>query len=167
MHLYLLRHGIAEPPRPGRPDHERRLTEVGVHQMRLQAAAFAAAGLGVDRLFCSPYTRARQTADLVGEALGATPEEQSLLQCGCSFDDAVELLGRYEGLQRVLLVGHQPDLGQLVYAFTGCQVVVHTGTLAAIDVARLQPRGGTLAGLYDPGVMTHLGARLGDVTKYG
>lgn len=157
MILFLMRHGIAEHGAPGQPDAARALTPHGVDQMRRQARALAQAGLRVDRLFCSPYRRARQTADLVAPALGAAVEEDALLQCGCTFADAVELLRRAGKVAGVLFVGHQPDLGQIVHEFTGSAAAVRPGTLAALDVHRLRPMGAVLVGLYDPDVLARLG----------
>lgn len=51
------------------------LTENGVRQA--QELAAAAAGHGIVRLVCSPLRRARQTADIVGDALGIEPEEDA------------------------------------------------------------------------------------------
>lgn len=156
MMLYLLRHGIAEDAAPGQPDHTRALTDQGLHQMRLQAVFLAKAGLRIERLFCSPYVRARQTAGVVAPALKVSVEEEPLLASGSTFDDVCELLDR-EAPERAMLVGHQPDLGRTVHLLTGNRVVVRTGTLVAVGVQRMRPAGGTLVGLYDPDVMAQVG----------
>ena len=160
MILYLLRHGVAEAGAAGTPDRARALTTQGIARMKRQAAFFDRAGLGVERLFSSPYVRARQTADLVAPALGVRVEEDALLGCGCSFEDALELLGRVDGASGVLFVGHQPDLGQIVHAFTGSTVNVRTGTLVALDVQRPHAYGAVLTGVYDPDVTAHVGHAL-------
>ena len=62
MQLYLIRHGQSE--NNARPEHVRvedaELTELG-HQQALHLAPWVAT-LGLDRLFCSPFRRALQTA---------------------------------------------------------------------------------------------------------
>ncbi|MFJ4912909.1 histidine phosphatase family protein [Streptomyces sp. NPDC088726] len=67
MHLYLVRHGRDAADDTG----ERMLTAVG----RTQAEAVGTwlAGRAPTRLYCSTLTRARETADIVGEAVGLCP----------------------------------------------------------------------------------------------
>lgn len=155
MILYLLRHGSAEAA-AGRPDRERALTPEGIRQIQAQAACLRRAGLRLDRIYTSPYLRARQTAELVGAELGLTVDVAPVLQCGCAFDDAVALLQEADGAEAVMLVGHQPDLGRIVQAFSGSEVAVQTGTLVVLDVYRLRSRGAALVGLYDPGLMARV-----------
>ena len=159
MILYLLRHG---PAGPGHPDEARTLTPEGAWQIAQQAAFFQAAGIRPDRLLTSPLVRARQTAELVGAALGLPPVEVPVLRCGFRFEEAVDLLRTQPaGVQSVLLVGHQPDLGRLVHLFSGNEVVVQPGTLVELSVAQIRRGGGTLVGLIDPAVAAKVGRALG------
>ena len=73
--LYLIRHGQTEFNREGRFQGriESRLTELGVAQARAvgaQLAALAAADPGDWTIETSPLGRARQTADIIAEAMG-------------------------------------------------------------------------------------------------
>ena len=159
LRLYLLRHGIAEDRHPD-GDAARTLTAQGIAKMQLQAAAFRHLDLGLDRVLSSPYDRARQTARLVAEALGVPVEEHAALRAGCHFDDlagVIEAAGRPE---TALVVGHQPDLGEIVYALTGASVKVRKGTLVALDAPGLRRGRGSLRGLYDPDAVARLGAAL-------
>lgn len=158
MILYFIRHGIAAGAAPGQPDHTRALTPQGIHKLKRQVHFVRAAGWSVDRLYTSPYVRARQTAELLAPAFGTACEEQALLKCGCTFDDLVELLARSGRPEGVAVVGHQPDLSQLVQALTGCVVMMRKGMVAVVDVARVRRMGGTLVGLYDPDVTARAGA---------
>ena len=157
MILYLFRHGIAGPATMGQGDAARTLTPEGIDQLKQQAGALHRAGFQVDRLVASPLERTRQTAALLAPAFGISPETDTLLKPGCTFDDAAELLARHPQAARVMLVGHQPDLGRLVRTLTGSNARVHPGTMAVIDVQVLRPSGGLLLGLYDPAVMARLG----------
>ena len=159
MRLYLLRHGIAEDHHPD-GDAARRLTPEGVARMRLQAAAFARMDLRLARVLSSPLCRARQTADLVAEALGVPVEEAQLLRPGCGLDDAAEVVEAAGRPQAALLVGHQPDLGELARALAGAVLKVRKGTLLALETPRVRRGAGTLVGLYDPEAMARLGAGL-------
>ncbi|MFQ5571283.1 MAG: phosphohistidine phosphatase SixA [Rhodothermales bacterium] len=156
MLLYLLRHGIAGPVAPGRDDAARTLTPEGVRLLKQQARAFKQAGFRVDRLVCSPLVRARQTAALVAPAWGVEPEEDALLRPGCSLEDVAEVWERHGRPDRVLLVGHQPDMGVLVRALTGSNARMRTGMMAVIETPVLRPTRGILIGLYDPEVTAHL-----------
>lgn len=150
MRLYLVRHGIAENASHGMKDQSRQLTVEGVALLKRQAQALARGDQQLDRLFTSPYRRARQTADILGAALGVDPEEEALLGCGCSPDDVAELLSRYDDLDRVMLVGHQPDMGRLIYTLTGCMVRVSPGTIAIVDTSSLASRSGALYAHLEP-----------------
>lgn len=157
MVLYLFRHGIAGPPPPGQSDAARTLTPEGVDRLKRQAAALRCAGIRVDRLCHSPLVRARQTAELLAPALNVAAETESLLRPGCGLGDVAELVARHPQAGHLMLVGHQPDLGRLVHALTGCNARIHTGTMAVIEARAVRPSGGLLLGLYDPDVMARLG----------
>lgn len=110
MKLWLLRHGEAQPYQ--RNDAERQLTGHGREQVLLAAAN--AAGQSFDHVICSPYIRARQTADIFLAQTGYTrePEIASWLTPDSSVKEVVRRLGAHEE-QNLLLIGHQPLLGNL------------------------------------------------------
>ena len=111
MRLWVLRHGQAEPQAAA--DAQRRLTEEGRREVRLMAQRLV--GEPLDIILASPYVRAQQTAELVREHLQmrraivtvdwATPDDDPL----AALDHLAE---RSEA--RVLLVSHQPLVGQLL-----------------------------------------------------
>lgn len=110
MKLWLLRHGAAEPYQ--RHDAERQLTEQGREQV-VQAAQFLT-GVHFDRVLCSPYIRARQTAEL----LCATLQRQGDIEIVpwlTPEDDAREVTRKLDGypVENLLIVAHQPLLGTL------------------------------------------------------
>lgn len=135
--LWLLRHGEAEP-HDARPDAERRLTERGEQQSNRAGAALAAIGVTFQAIWTSPKVRARDTARLAAEAMaGPEPLEDPRL---VSLDarTARELLGAEGADARILLVGHEPDLSQVVHDLTGARADFKKGGLAgiALDGAR-------------------------------
>ena len=73
-HLWLLRHGEAEP-HDARPDDERRLTDRGRQQSIAAGRALAALGLEFHHAFTSPKVRARDTARLACQAMECEPVE--------------------------------------------------------------------------------------------
>lgn len=158
MRLYILRHGDAAPSSPRRPDRERHLTQSGIEKMEKQAAAIRRAGWPVEYIVSSPYKRARQTAEIIGDVLDNEVETDTLLESGCSPRDVAELMRRFEGPRHVLLVGHRPDLDRFIGYLAGCTVSLSTGELALVETERVRPEHGTLVGLYDPEALAQWGA---------
>jgi len=157
MRLYLLRHAEASPLKIGEYDRDRALTAEGGALMRRLGHAITAAGWKPGLIISSPYLRARQTARLVAEALQVTPETDALLIPGFSLQDLEEVVSRQTVTDQVMIVAHQPSLGQVVMALTGASVAFHPGTLAVIETQRLRHRNGVLYGLYQPDVLAGLG----------
>ena len=117
--LVLLRHGIAEPRQGGRDHPDRSLTAAGRQRAQLVMAALAQRGLRLDRLLSSPYRRALQTAELALEAgLASELAVDERLQPG---GDLNMLVTAFD--QRLGLVGHEPDLGDLACGLLGCAQV--------------------------------------------
>ena len=81
--LYLIRHGVYDEDDPRDPDLGRALTPRGEEQARRTGARLARLGIRFDALHASTMTRARQTADLIGQALGGiTPQlSRDLREC--------------------------------------------------------------------------------------
>ena len=67
MQIILVRHGEAEPLK--RSDADRNLTLDGLHQAQQSAAWLLNHQYSLDGLFASPYHRARQTANEIGNVL--------------------------------------------------------------------------------------------------
>lgn len=128
--LWILRHAEAEP-HGARPDAERRLTERGEEQARAAGRALAALELRFQAVFCSPKVRARETARLACEHLGVQPVEHAPLAGGFDRGEALALVAPDE---RVLVVGHDPDLSQLVHDLTGARVGLRKGGVAGVRV---------------------------------
>jgi phosphohistidine phosphatase len=78
-------------------------------------------GLKIDRILTSPLTRARQTAEIVAAGLGLEKALYDWDELGPAYREGV-LLSRLRQLgakDRVLLVGHEPDMG-LFSSFLVC-----------------------------------------------
>jgi phosphohistidine phosphatase len=144
--LWLLRHGEAEP-HDARPDPERVLTPRGEDQSRAAGRALAALELTFGAVYTSPKVRARDTARLACEALGAEPVEAASLADGFDVPAARELLLEVEPEGRLLVVGHNPDFAQVVYDLTGARVDFKKGGVAGV---RLEGGHGELIALLRP-----------------
>jgi phosphohistidine phosphatase len=135
VQLWLLRHGDAVPHDSRPTDAERELTPRGERQAEVAGRALARLGTEFDACFTSPKVRARDTARLACAALNTEPVEESSLAAGFDSDAARELLaaaGSEDG--RILVVGHNPDLSQVVSDLTGARVDLKKGGVAAVKV---------------------------------
>lgn len=150
MRLYFLRHAHAEPGSPDTPDFKRALTPAGIAHTRRAAYLLNALGVDPDRLFTSPLIRARQTADIVGQALGVAVQVRREVGPGFGVH-AVEALTRDLGSgDEVIFVGHEPDFSGTVAALTGGRVVMKKAGIARVDVVSYQPLAGELIWLIAP-----------------
>lgn len=112
MLLYLLRHAMAQER--AESDSARELSDEGVRQARSVAEKFEQYAPVLDRVLCSPYTRAQQTASHVMPLFpDLTISSDDGLKPG---GDVYELIDRLEALddQRVMLIGHNPFLSHLL-----------------------------------------------------
>ncbi len=118
MDLYLLRHTDAGQPTYNEDDSARQLTPQGEEEGRKVAEAFASSGTTFDIILSSPYARANQTAALIADKLGITDKllvEESLAP-GCTLEEVMDLIEKYDDKTKIMIVGHEPDLGRIAGA---------------------------------------------------
>ena len=148
VHLYLVRHAVAEDRGPAWPDDALRpLTDDGAKRWRRQAAGLAAIDARPDLILTSPFTRARQTADLLAAAFAKKPKVMELpaLQPGAKPREVLRMLEPDPRRTSLALVGHEPELGELAAALVGFKTPPEfkKGAVARIDVAILPPPAGS------------------------
>lgn len=160
--LWLLRHGEAEP-HDARPDPDRRLTERGEAQSRDAGRALAALGITFGLVFTSPKVRARDTALLACEALGVEPVVHPPLGEGFDVHEALALAAAGGEDQRTLLVGHEPDLSQVLHDLTGARAQMKKGGLAGVGLR--STTGGELLALLRPRELSRLAAAASGNTR--
>jgi phosphohistidine phosphatase len=125
--LFILRHGIAVPYGTiGVPDDERPLTPKGEERMKQVGRGLAALGVQVDRIITSPLPRARRTAQIVAAELNLVDrlETSTILTAGSEPQTIADWL-RERTEDRLMIVGHNPDLSDLV----GLLILGGTGLL--------------------------------------
>jgi phosphohistidine phosphatase len=127
--LWLLRHAEAQD---GKPDDERPLTELGVHQARCAGLALARLAVRIDACLSSPKLRALQTARLACEPLGVEVTIEPRLS-GEPFD-VREITA---GLGDALMVGHDPSFSMTLHDLTGAQARLRKGGLAGVEKGEL------------------------------
>lgn len=114
MRLYLVRHAEAAP---GDPDELRPLTPGGREQARALGKRLFSEDAVPAVVLTSPLLRARETGGEIARAFDIESIPDDRLAPGATVDDvrdAVEGRGN-----QVIVVGHQPDCGQIAAALTG------------------------------------------------
>lgn len=108
MNLVLWRHADAEDGAPGVPDDARRLTAKGEKQARRMAVWLKSQLSDDARVLVSPARRAQQTA----QALTKRFDTSSEVGTGAGPESVLRAAGWPRGEGTVVVVGHQPTLGQ-------------------------------------------------------
>lgn len=148
MDVFLLRHGIAENPRPGRADAERELTPEGRKKTREVMKLAQAAGVQPDYILTSPYARARQTAEIAADVLkyGGEMLETPALTPDSRPELVWDEVRLHPDAGQLLLVGHEPlfsHLSSYLLDAPSLRVDFKKGALMRIEVEQLgtRPRG--------------------------
>ncbi|MBI1258475.1 MAG: phosphohistidine phosphatase SixA [Chloroflexi bacterium] len=150
MRLYFMRHGLAEDLTDKITDAQRKLTDRGVTSTQQAARAIKALGIKPNRFYTSPLLRAQQTAEIVGKALGITPETRPELGPGFSIHTVAALTHDLKLNNEVFFVGHEPDFSTTIASLSGARILMKRGGLARVDVISQQPMLGELVWLIAP-----------------
>lgn len=151
--LYLVRHGIAEDRSATGRDEDRQLTPDGADKLQRAALGLASLEVRPDAIWSSPLRRARQTAELVRNALAPALEramEEPRLRPEADVDAMLDALKAASDLQALILVGHEPSISALGAALltgspNGARIPFKPGSVLAIELTSfLQPGRGTL-----------------------
>jgi phosphohistidine phosphatase len=167
IHLVVMRHAPAEDrvafARSGRPDAQRPLTRRGREKMIANARGLRVVVPSLDVLATSPYTRAVETAAVVASRYSNMRfEHVSVLSPGARPADFLEWLRAPAHAGKTIgIVGHEPDLGELVaWLVTGEPVAFFAfkkGGAACLELdAPIRPGCGTLRWLLSPAVLRSL-----------
>ena len=127
MRLILVRHAEAAP---GRPDALRSLTPAGRAVARELAGRLARER--PDAVLSSPLLRARETAAPIAEAAGVDLETDERLAPGAELDDVREALAGHG--ETAVVVAHQPDCSEIVFALTGREVRFPPGGTCEVEL---------------------------------
>ena len=160
MRLYLVRHGIAEDY--AESDFARQLTARGRQRVEVSARVMRHLKLKPARIFSSPRLRARQTAEIIGDALGAPVQPAEEVNFGFDRGDIAGLTRDLAIDDEVMFVGHNPDMSLLAHELSGVDVGMKKGGLARIDLLGKRARHGELVWLIAPKVFDALGSASAD-----
>lgn len=132
--LLVLRHGKSSWKHLGLSDHDRPLNGRGLRDAPRMGRLLRGADLAPDGVVSSTAVRARATAELVAEAVGYSGNlalDRGLYLA--SAHDIMGVLGVIGGdASKLLVVGHNPGLEELVAVLIGRSVALPTAALAAI-----------------------------------
>ena len=121
MNIYLVRHGQAESVSSTGRDEDRQLTDQGKMEIAALGKTLGRLNVSLDAIFSSPFKRAQMTGNLIADNLLDSPIPQVVAEmaCGANFDTLRTKLAKdYKKLRNLLLVGHMPDLGEIVSEWT-------------------------------------------------
>ncbi len=134
--LLVLRHGKSSWKDPAIEDHDRPLTKRGKRDAQRIGRLIAERGLKPDLVLSSSARRARDTAFAALRACDYDRETRILRTLHMAdAETAAELLRRLQAEPlRVLLIGHNPGLEQLVEALTGEVIEIPTAGLVDVEL---------------------------------
>lgn len=120
LDIYIVRHAVAEDKddwaMQSGDDSLRPLTSRGSMKMKKLARKYFSAIGKVDLIITSPYVRAQQTAEILHQEFSKAELKQSqwLIPSIEPEKSIVNLRRQIGAAKRVILVGHQPHLGDLI-----------------------------------------------------
>jgi phosphohistidine phosphatase len=137
MFLYIARHAWAgQRGDPQWPDDSlRELTPEGVERFTTVVKSLADRGFEPQRIATSPYTRCRQTADIIAEYTGNPKiDELEALEPGSDLEPLIDWTNEQRG-KNVCWVGHSPDVERLAAELIGdgtARIRFAKGAVAAV-----------------------------------
>jgi len=164
--LYIMRHGLAmtRDVTTAMDDAKRPLTSEGKQKIREIASGLVRAGMDADWIVSSPLVRAVETAEIVADALGSKPPVDccEALGPGGAPEALITFLAKRPNRRRVLVVGHEPDLGELAARLIGAgrnaNMPLKKGGCCLIIFSEFPPKTpGRLVWWVPPRVMRKLG----------
>ncbi len=114
--------------------------------MQRAAKGLSSLSLSFDRIFTSPFERARQTAQIVADTLkmGDRLEEIQELGPDQSVQDLLSRLAADSSHKNILMIGHEPLLSNtvsyLLSGTAGAEVRLKKGGLCCLEVDGVPPK---------------------------
>lgn len=162
--LLIIRHAIAHERDASKwpNDDDRPLTDQGMDRFRRAARGLRRLVEAPDELLSSPLVRARQTATLLEQKAGF-PEARELEALRAEAETPALIRALQErSVERIAIVGHEPDLSQLIAALLGgsdarAAVAMKKGAVAQIVFSeRVEAGAGKLLALLPPRILRAL-----------
>ena len=134
--LLLLRHAKSSWKNAGLDDHDRPLKKRGRRDAPRMGRLLVAEGLAPGLILTSSALRASETAAAVATACGKSAGLRSFRELYLAEPDDYALLLRElpDSNERVMVVGHNPTLEELLELLTGARETMPTAALALIEL---------------------------------
>jgi phosphohistidine phosphatase len=134
--LLVLRHAKSSWKKKNLADHDRPLNKRGKRDAPKMGALILEQDLLPELILSSTASRARETALAVAESCGQTDEVRLLRDLYLAeTGEMLEMLASLPGeLGKVMVVGHNPGMEELVEALTGKSETMPTAALAWIEL---------------------------------
>ncbi len=118
MKLIFVRHAVAIERTADVPEELRHLTSEGRAFLRKTARTMLKNGVEPTLVLTSPLLRAVQTADIIAESLSYVGPVMVAEELSPGFDLAAlqRVIATYHQMDELMLVGHEPDLSEVVSA---------------------------------------------------
>ncbi len=165
MNLFIVRHGIAEERGKKRiPHDDRPLSARGIKKMRLCAEAMQLILPSSFTIITSPRQRAFATAEIIASQFSgdtAIVPEDALLPEG-EMMGIGRMLKKYEKIPVIVMVGHEPNLGQFLASILGQKnpsVRVKKGSVIGVDYSTETPNRSILLFSIPPKILRMVGTR--------
>jgi phosphohistidine phosphatase len=144
LKLHLIRHAEAVERSPGLLDEQRVLTVRGRKRFRRVAACLKGMGLDADAILTSPALRAVQTAEILAEHLRFNGDVRvcAPLASGPDPADLATILADNPSVRELVLVGHEPALGELLAVLLGLTTPCRFAKGSSVSVKITSRRGG-------------------------
>jgi phosphohistidine phosphatase len=140
MKLYCIRHAQAvdRDTEGVTSDAERTLTDSGKDTAKKVGKALAKLGIKFDLVLSSPLVRARQTAEIIAETLGADEPELVDGLKGPVNPSEIEDTIRKSSAENIALVGHTPSMDEyvssLMFGKTTGMIKLRKASVCCVDL---------------------------------
>lgn len=132
IEIYVMRHGQAEVHAAA--DHLRKLTEHGEREVTEMCTRIDALS-SLPHIICSPYVRARQTAEIVAEQSSAALHVYEGITPEAIPSAAIDFVYNYceqQAISRLLIVSHMPFVASFVEMLAGAERGRHAMPTASV-----------------------------------
>ena len=136
LEVILLRHGIAENRGNDGTDYNRKLTEEGKMKLKKRLPHLKEIIKYKEQveIWSSPILRAKETAEILAEAL----ETDKIIYHGFigegAFDDFLMTMVKQDQEKTIIVVGHEPTLGDWAYELSEKSIMFKKGAAASFQV---------------------------------
>jgi len=136
LEVILLRHGIAENRGKDGSDYNRKLTEEGKMKLKKRLPHLKDIIKYKDQveIWSSPILRAKETAEILAEALETDKIIYHEFIGEGAFDDFLMTMVKQDQEKTIIVVGHEPTLGDWAYELSEKSIMFKKGGAASFQV---------------------------------